>query len=126
MSKTLTLEECQRIILNLELYRDDEIRDSISPQQWQEIKDNHTLDKFIDENGSLVLPEGIKEIPYGMFYDNQELKSITIPDSVTRIGFSAFERCNNLTEIIGGNGVRNIGENALNNNWYKKQPDGVV
>jgi hypothetical protein len=35
--------------------------------------------------------------------------SLVIPDSVTAIGYGAFESCNNLTSAIIGNGVTSIG-----------------
>ena len=42
------------------------------------------------------------------FYDNSNLRSVTIPDSVTSIGSSAFSACKNLTSVTLGNGVTTI------------------
>ena len=44
---------------------------------------------------------------------NAKLKSISIPDSVTSIGGSAFSGCSNLTNINLGDGVESIGGNAF-------------
>ena len=41
----------------------------------------------------LVIPDSIKEIKNYAFYNFDGLTSITIPNSVTRIGLSAFEGC---------------------------------
>lgn len=50
----------------------------------------------------LVLPSNIKEIGNFAFYNRSGLTSVTIPDSVTSIGFSAFESCSRLTRIDFG------------------------
>ena len=43
----------------------------------------------------------------GVYY-GQELTSVTIPNSVTRIGYAAFEGCNGLTSIVIPNSVTTI------------------
>ena len=59
-------------------------------------------------NGYLV-----KEIADNGFYQNQDLKTITIPGSVKKIGVQAFEYCQQLTEVIMHNGVLDIGMGAF-------------
>ena len=81
---------------------------------------------------NVVLPEGIEEIPEGMFYKCSNLttvnipstvktigqfafwgsgiKSITIPNTVTSIGASAFRECENLTTAKLSTGVTELPE----------------
>ena len=47
------------------------------------------------------------------FCECSGLTSITIPNSVTRIGSSAFYGCGNLISVTIGNSVTSIGENAF-------------
>ncbi len=48
-----------------------------------------------------------------LFADFQNLKSVTIPNSVTTIRKGAFDNCNNLKSVTIGNSVTTIGEKAF-------------
>ena len=50
---------------------------------------------------SIIIPNGngVKAIPSHAFRGCTELTSITIPDSVTSIGYNAFRNCTGLTSI---------------------------
>ena len=51
---------------------------------------------------SITIPDSITKIGYGAFAECSGLTSITIPDSVTKIENYAFSRCSSLTSIIVG------------------------
>ena len=55
----------------------------------------------------------VTEIAYTGFYNYAGLKSITIPDSVMRIGDSAFVGCGGLTSIILPDNLAEIGYSAF-------------
>ena len=50
---------------------------------------------------------------YSPFYEKTALKSVTIGNSVTKIGEYAFGGCGDLTNVTIGNGVTSIGYNAF-------------
>ena len=50
--------------------------------------------------GSYSIPDGIKSIAGGAFYDCTGLTSVTIPNSVTSIGIDAFRGCSSLTSPV--------------------------
>ena len=52
------------------------------------------------ENANIIIKEGIKSITVSAFSGYNNLTSITIPKSVTRIGEEAFYDCSGLTSII--------------------------
>lgn len=55
----------------------------------------------------------VKEISELAFYGNETLKKVTIPDSVTKIGKSAFQNCSALNEVTIGSGVKTVSESAF-------------
>ena len=65
---------------------------------------------------SVVLPQGLKEIPDGLFYKcrrNGEKGDVTIPNTVTRIGRYAFARNTRLMAVELPNGVVEIDDYAF-------------
>lgn len=61
----------------------------------------------------MFIPEGITEIPYRLFYENNNIELVTIPSSVTEIGESAFANCANLTTVVLNEGLQTINERAF-------------
>jgi hypothetical protein len=59
----------------------------------------------------VVIPNSVTTIGYRAF-ENSGLTSVIIPDSVTTIGNEAFI-CKNLTDVTIGSGVENIGAGAF-------------
>ncbi len=57
----------------------------------------------------LELNEGIIAIEGGAFRDCDNLKEVTIPDSVKAIGAFAFYDCSNLNTVVIGDGVDGVG-----------------
>lgn len=87
-----------------------------------ELKDDNTI-KITERKDTsateVVIPEtlfrrNVTEIGASVFR-NDEITSVTIPETVTRIGEYAFADCWNLTEINIPNSVLAIGDSAFNN-----------
>ena len=62
---------------------------------------------------SITIPNSVTSIGYEAFYGCTGLTSITIPNSVTSIGNTAFSNCSGLTSITIPNSVTSIGYNAF-------------
>jgi len=60
-----------------------------------------------------VIPDSVTEIGYEAFDNCISLKSIVIPDSVTKIGDLAFHWCTSLESIVLPDSVTEIGVDAL-------------
>ena len=57
----------------------------------------------------ITIPNSVTSIGGSAFYGCSGLTSVTIPNSVTSIGGSAFEGCSGLTSVTIGNSVTSIG-----------------
>ena len=69
---------------------------------------------------------GITEICDYAFAGYKNLKSVTIPDSVKRIGAAAFKDCINLESIIIPDSVIHIGKEAFTNTALYKNPHNWI
>ena len=80
----------------------------------------------------VVFGDNVKRIPAYAFYVSDssyrpKIKSVTIGNSVTSIGNSAFRDCTGLTSVAISDSVTSIGDNAFYNTaWYNAQSYGDV
>ena len=65
------------------------------------------------KTGSVTIPNSVTSIGYSAFFDCTGLTSVTIPNSVTSIGEEAFEGCTGLTSVTIPNSVTSIGGDAF-------------
>ena len=64
---------------------------------------------------SVRFKEGLQKIEDWAFYNCSSLESITLPSTVTEMGYYAFSNCTNLREVIFNDGLKKIGREAFNN-----------
>lgn len=77
--------------------------------------DTATITDYTGPAGSITIPATIDDYPvtaigYAAFENNPAFTEAIIPNSVVILGDLAFARCGNLTNIVIGSGVTNIGE----------------
>lgn len=75
-------------------------------------KDGKTLLAYPCEDDSYTVPNGVTTIgPWA--FENPALISVTLSDTVTTIGESAFYNCTNLKEVVMGNSVEMLEQYAF-------------
>ena len=79
---------------------------------------NHLLEAKKDISGAVNIKNGTKTIVEYAFSGCTGLTSVTIPDSVTSIGYRAFEDCTGLTSITIPDSGTSIGHSAFENTAY--------
>ena len=67
----------------------------------------------IPTNGHVTIPNSVTSIGSSAFWNCDSLTSITIPNSVTSIGWYAFYQCSSLSSIVIPNSVTNIEKEAF-------------
>ena len=77
------------------------------------IIEDGVLKNYLGTGGDVTIPDSVTSIGDSAFSECENLTSITIPDSVTSIGGWAFEWCTNLTSITIPDGVTSIGDSAF-------------
>ena len=68
---------------------------------------------LMDETGTLTIPDSVTKIGKGAFANLDGLKTIVIPGTVKEIGANAFRNNKNLEKVIIQEGVETIGEGAF-------------
>ena len=91
-----------------------------------------TITDYDGMASSLSIPSAInghtvKQIDTGALSDNRIITSVTIPNGVTTIGFSAFNGCIKLEKIKFSSNLDTVCENAFNNTkWFNNHSNGLV
>lgn len=102
---------------------------TLKPEIQFEINDKGVLKKVTKESayGSIVIPEGVKEIGNSAFSNCKNLKKITLPKSIVKIEKKSFYKCSSLFEIEFLGVPEEIGESAFESCRLTKilLPDGV-
>ena len=79
------------------------------------VKEIDNLRVKLGEIKSVIIPNSVKKIGDSAFYNCTSLKSIIIPNSVEKIGWYTFESCLSLESVIIPDSVEEIGYGAFYN-----------
>ena len=73
----------------------------------------HSVEEFCKGQGNSLLLEAGVECNRQIQIDGKDVVEITIPNTVTNIGFAAFYNCSSLTSVTIGESVISIGNSAF-------------
>lgn len=72
-----------------------------------------TLVKYIGEGGDVVIPEDVTKIASRVFWQNNDIVSVTVSEGVKEIGFRTFANCENLEKVVLPAGIKKIPNEAF-------------
>lgn len=94
-----------------------------------------TVGKSVQAIGNVVIPEKVKingkeykvtAIAENAFRDNNNIKSVTLPNTIQEIGKGAFWRCKNLTKTNIPANVTEVGSQAYQQSGLAADPNGLL
>lgn len=84
-----------------------------------------TFPSGLEEIGERAFRSGLEELSVGV--PENKFTKIDIPDSVKRIGYSAFSNCRRLKDFELPSSLEWMGSDAFYNTaWWNAQPDGFI
>lgn len=90
--------------------------ESVEYESHTEIVVNNILVGVKEGLSEYTIPEAVKIIASGVFYNNTEIKSITLNNNIEKIGDYAFSGCTQITELNLPDSVKTIGYCSFSNN----------
>ena len=79
------------------------------------IDESGILTAYNGKSKSVVIPESVKIIAFGVFMEHDEIESISFPESVSYIDEYAFYNCDNLAQVVLPESLQKIGRLAFGN-----------
>lgn len=73
--------------------------------RYRYVDNKKVLVKYSGASPEVILPEDVKEIGSGAFYNCTSLQSVIILEGVTRIESEAFRGCTSLQSVVIPEGV---------------------
>ncbi len=87
---------------------------AVTENQGDFILRDNVVTAYQGNGGSVAIPEGVTAIGEKAFYQNRQITSVQVPDSLQTIGASAFEGCTALVTVSPlPDGFRSIAERAF-------------
>lgn len=85
-----------------------------------------TLAYYQVKEGQAVIPDGVKHIG-SVFFRNEELEKVVIPDTVETISEKAFYYCTSLNKVRIPETITQVGSEAFTGSpWLKEQEEFVI
>ena len=96
----------------------------VAPSPTNSYQGNIVIPEFVTYDSKTYAVTGIE---YLAFYDNKNIYSVVMPNSITDIGIAAFNKCSNLSKITISENIVRIGAGAFHQTaWFNNKSTGVV
>ncbi len=77
--------------------------------------ENDVLIKYTGNDRNVIIPDGVKRLGNGVFWNCIDMISLVIPNSVTSLGGDTFYNCVNLENLTIPNSIEVMGDNPFAN-----------
>ena len=86
------------------------IEPEVSCPEDFEINSNGVLEKYTGEASTVIIPDGVKKISYGVFLNRHEIEFIVFPESLKEIDDCALFGCTKIKEMALPESLEKIGQ----------------
>lgn len=92
-----------------------DLEDGFSANPYFEVSNDGVLMSYSGTSETVVIPENVRSISFGVFMDHSEIKNVKFPKNLVEVNECAFYGCDGLKKIILPDGLTHIGRLAFGN-----------
>jgi len=119
IERSYSIKDYQGNIYNYGIFENESRLNKYELSKIEDIKNDDfvvkagVITKYLGNDKKIIIPEGILELMSCLFWDNQIIEEVVLPDSLTNISGDTFYNCSNLKKVNIPANVKLMGNNPF-------------